>query len=113
MKKTINLKIIRKFVILLFLVGGVAYLGYQNNNQPVEAAQCCSSCPGGGDPGYGLVLCEAQCGSAANSCYDACESQVYRCYGTCVQCGGGGGFNECQFDTQCLPGEFCINGLCS
>lgn len=112
MKHKISLRIVRKFVILLLLIGGAIYFGYQNNSQSVMARPCCSSCPGGGDPGNVEAYCENKCSANDDrNCLVNCIAQADRCYNHCVSCGGGGP-RYCEFDTQCPPGEFCTSGTC-
>lgn len=111
MKQIFTSKILRKVVILSFLVVGLMFVISSDNSQTAHAAPCCSSCPGGGDPIAAEEACFASCGGF-NTCFYTCRDRAFRCYGTCIHCGGGGGFDECQFDTQCPPGNFCVNNQC-
>lgn len=113
MKQIFTSKILRKVVILSFLLVGLMFVVSTSENvQTAQAARCCSECPGGGDPLVAEENCYNQCGGY-NSCFYTCRDRAFSCYATCSFCGGGGGYDECQFDTQCLPGQFCVNNQCS
>jgi hypothetical protein len=112
MKKIFTSKILRKVAILSFLIVGLVFVVSSDNTQTVQAAPCCSSCPGGGDVEEMDMICYNQCGGF-NTCFYNCRNQAMNCYRVCVSCSGGGGFDECQFDTQCLPGSFCVNNHCT
>lgn len=112
MKRILTPKILQKVVILSILLVGLFFVASGDTVQTVEAARCCSECPGGGDPVAGEEACYFQCGGF-NTCYNNCRNSVYSCYAHCSFCSGGGGFDECQFDTQCPPGNFCVNNHCS
>ena len=115
MRQVVKSKILRKFLILVFLCMGLMFVTSSDQiSQEVSAAPCCQSCPGFNNPGEEMTYCSDQCdGATSGACYDSCIASVHRCYRTCYYCGGGGGFDECQFDTQCLPGQFCNGGTCS
>ncbi|HEV7643396.1 MAG TPA: hypothetical protein VGO50_05570 [Pyrinomonadaceae bacterium] len=72
-----SFKLIRKLLVLAVLLGGLALVGI-NNDQPVEALRCCTTCD---------TLAEA----CDNFCLDfpnhphcsVCVQQVINCYNHC------------------------------
>lgn len=113
MKPIFTSQILRKVVMLSFLVVGLIFVVSSDNVQTAHAAKCCLDCPGGGDPFAAEAGCAAGCGSDTNTCFYNCMSAVDACYATChINCSGGGA-QSCQFSTQCQPGSFCINNFCT
>lgn len=114
MKRILTSKILRKVMILSFLLVGLVFVVSGDNVQSADAsAKCCYDCPGGGDPFAAEAGCATGCGGDTNPCFYSCMSAVDGCYATChINCSGGGP-QSCQFDTQCQPGSFCINNYCS
>lgn len=109
MKQLLRSKLTRKVFILVFLLGGLAFvLTSSSNVQPVAALACCYDCDAGADDcaqnyvayGYSSVYACMQ-GTGVNYCYRHC---TYDC--------DGGGPRYCQFETQCPPGQFCVGGIC-
>lgn len=75
---------LRKVAILSILFAGLLFLVSGGGNaQGAQAARCCSTCPGGGDPFVAENNCLASCGGY-NSCFDSCMSAVDACYATCA-----------------------------
>ena len=101
MKRIVTSKILRKVMILSFLVAGLVFVVTSENAQPVQAARCCSECPGGGDPIAAEEECFASCGGF-NSCFYTCRNRAYSCYGTCIHCGGGGHCGVCYSSQDCF-----------
>ncbi len=72
-----NLKLVRKFIVLAILLGGLALAGL-HENQPVKAWQCCSHCE------VISGLCQSHCEADPNSqeCH-ACTITVNYCSNHC------------------------------
>jgi hypothetical protein len=109
-----NIRMLRRLIVLTALLVCLGWFSFGDTGNQVAAAPCCDSCPGFNNPGEEIQYCADQCGGdTSGSCYTDClNNDVYRCYRTCRICGGGGG-DECQFDTQCPPGSFCVGNHCS
>lgn len=84
MREIFTSKILRKVAILSILVVGLLFVvSSGSGTQSVEAARCCSTCPGGGDPFLAETNCAITCGGDLNPCFDACMDVVDACYATC------------------------------
>ena len=81
MKQILTSKMLRKLLILSCLLVGLVIVA-STGNQTVEAARCCSTCPGGGDPIQAEENCYNQCGDY-NACFYTCRDQAFACYATC------------------------------
>ena len=101
MKHILTSKILQKVVILSILVVGLVFIAASDNVQTVQAAPCCSECPGGGDPIAAEEACFMQCGGF-NSCFYSCRNQAYNCYSHCIQCGGSNNCGVCYSSGDCF-----------
>ncbi len=110
MKEVLTPKLLRRVLILSFLILGLVFVVSNNRVvEPVGAWICCSACPV--VPGSEVSpydYCAAQCGSNSGGCYDACLQDVWFCWQHCNICDGTG----CSYDSDCFAGGYCIGGLC-
>lgn len=83
MKKIFTSKILQKAAILSILVIGLFFAVSNGDAQSAQAARCCSTCPGGGNPITAEMNCAASCGGDTNPCFEACMDVVDACYATC------------------------------
>jgi hypothetical protein len=106
MKQIFTSRILRKVVMLSFLVVGLAFVVSSGDNaQPVRAAApCCSECPGAGDMEMGDQYCLDQCGGF-NTCFYNCRNGVVGCNAYCVDCNNNTQCGACYADWQCASGE--------
>ena len=112
MKQIFTPKILRKILILGFLFAGLAFaISSERTSETAQASLCCRDCPAW-DTKEPDLYCEDQCGSMSGYCYNSFLTRAYNCYATCDFCSGGGNPRTCEFDTQCQPGEFCVNNIC-
>lgn len=108
MKKVITYKLMRKCLILAFMIIGLVYVASSDRYaQPVAAAPCCETCIGSGDPGNSDTECTARCGVSFGSCYDSCMRDASDCYRHCVYCNGGPPGGDCNSSADCFGGQFC------
>ncbi len=109
MKDALTFKIMRKVLILAFLVIGFVFVvSSDNTTQPVRAWICCEDCdvPPGGEVSP-HDYCTAHCGASSGTCYDQCRTGIAFCWQHCNICDG----TECSGGYECYSG-ICINGLC-
>ena len=123
MKKMIDYKLMRKFLVLTFLVLGLIFIASNDRyTQSVEAIRCCESCDGDGDSNIAENNCYYDayfgggCGPGISppQCYSDCMGEVNYCYSHCTYCnsssGPGGG---CMSTSDCPINYFCgANNTC-
>ena len=98
MKTIVVSKIVRKVLILTFLVIGLVFIASSNKTaQPVQAAYCCETCDGR------RAECYAQGGS-----YTYCNNRWTSCVGQCTYCG----LSDCTNESGCPIGYVCDYGYC-
>lgn len=110
MKQIFTSKILRKVLILTFLIIGLVFVESNNKiTESVQAAECCESCPV--PPGDSILnYCTAECGSSSGTCYTFCYNNARNCQRHCVSCGGGSG-GQCVTDNDCI--YRCDGGYCT
>lgn len=122
MKEIVTPKILRKFLILTLLLGCFVFVvSSEQMTQNVQAAPCCESCPGAGDPIDFVFGCANGCflqfpgnTPAQQQCTDDCVLEGLQCYSNCVFCfSGSGPYEGCNFTSDCPIGWYCTSsGLC-
>ncbi len=109
MKDALTFKMLRKALILSFLVIGLVFVVFSDKTtQPVGAWICCSDCEV--PPGSEVSphdYCTTKCGASSGTCYDQCRVSVAFCWQHCNICDG----SECSEDWECASNS-CVNGLC-
>lgn len=106
MKRVIKSKLLRKALILSFLVMALVFV-VSSGKQPqtAYAAPCCRTCL----PDYDL--CMASCGE--NSiCQQNCWNSLDFCNRHCYSCGQAGGGEACTENWECVSGSCLEDGTC-
>lgn len=88
MKQIISPKILRKMLILFFLIVGLVLTISGGNARQVAASKCCSFCVRDGSVPYADVVaandyCTNQCGASSGTCFNSCMNGIYSCWSTC------------------------------
>jgi len=105
MKQLMTARILRKVMVLAFLLVGLVFVTLSEKTPPVIAAPCCEGCD------YTYFQC------LQTSSYTYCQNQFRSCVGQCTYCGNGNSI--CFSDLDCPP-DICscviesgTSGLCS
>jgi len=90
MKQIFTSKVLRKLLILSFLIAGFVFVTFDNHTtQTANAAWiCCTECPVvPGSEVSPFEYCADQCGARSGTCYNQCLNQVWFCWQHCdVEC---------------------------
>ncbi len=118
MKTIVTFKLMRKCLILVVMILSLVFIASSDRfMQPVEAAPCCESCPGLGDPVQADMDCFNDCAFDPNPqhCYNSCVNEGINCYSRCVYCfSGSGPYGNCTSSSDCPIGYFCdASNTCS
>jgi hypothetical protein len=114
MREIISLKLAKRLFILVFLLGGLAYVSLVEVNAVQGAREpCCDTCPGAGE--IPADHCSNSCSGTNEPCYTGCLNTLRGCKMACdPYCSYG---NECGGAVDCLPyyptnAYDCVNGHC-
>lgn len=105
MKTTLTSKILRKALVLAFLIVGLVFVASSGKtSQTVLAAPCCSEC----QPRYEDCVAGCPEGGAGSSCRNICNNSRNSCNSNCdMSCGGGSTGSACNTDFDCPEGCTC------
>jgi hypothetical protein len=112
MKTIITSKLMRKCLILLFMIIGLVFVASSDRyTEPVAAAMCCEECQGDGDPQRAYDACGViayyTCGSAGfQQCFNDCKNEANQCYGHCIYCFSSGS-GSCGSTGDCTISQYC------
>lgn len=116
MKTIVTYKMMRKCLILVFMIVGLFFVASSNKfTQQVGASECCENCTGYGDQNLVENYCTADfyacifiySSSYCSNEYDKCLDNANHCYTYCTYCFSNEPGNECNSNTDCNINEFC------